>query len=259
MAGLGGRRHRRTWQLIRFTSTVTIAASVVFAVWHIVHGRFQPVDTASLLGVPLGATGLVAAVVALRKPIEGNDAELAQGWAKTLARQVETGESKVRRQLLGADTQRINLIYDLHPAPGRAATAPPAGRTFTDATPAVLPDVLEYYRATRPRRLVITGEAGAGKTVLALELLLALLENRADDDPVPIRIPLTQWDTSQPLPSLLVQRLVDAYDWPPDLAAGLVDQGMVLPVLDGMDEMDPVREDGTPDPQGPPGFSPCSC
>ncbi|WP_445528105.1 NACHT domain-containing protein [Streptomyces cyslabdanicus] len=226
---------------------------MAFAGWHIVHdsGGLKSADIATLLGVPIGVTGLVIAVAASRRPFEGNDAELARGWATTLARQVETGESMARRQLLGADTRRINLAYVLHPAQGRVATAPLAGRTFTDAAPAVLPDVLGYYRATRPRRLVITGAAGAGKTVLALELMLTLLGDRADDDPVPVRIPLAQWDTSQPLRTLLVQRLVDAYDWPPDLAAGLVDQGMVLPVLDGLDEMDPVRDDGTPDPQAP--------
>ncbi|MGW1811393.1 NACHT domain-containing protein [Streptomyces sp. NPDC002078] len=193
----------------------------------------------------------MAAVVALRKPIEGNDAELARGWAKTLARQVETGEGQVRRHLLGADTQRINLAYVLHPAGDRSATAPPAGRTFADAAASTLPDVVNYYRATRPRRLVITGAGGAGKTVLALELLLALIEDRTEDEPVPVRIPLAQWDTSQPLIDLLVQRLMDAYDWPADLAAGLVAQGMVLPVLDGLDEMDPVRDDGAPDTGAP--------
>ncbi|NEA53484.1 hypothetical protein G3I60_04770 [Streptomyces sp. SID13666] len=170
---------------------------------------------------PNHAPSSVAAVAALRKPVEGNDAELAHGRAKTPARQIEQGEGGVRRQLLGADTQRINLSYVLHPATARTASTPPAGRTFTDGTTA-LPDVLAYYRSTRPRRLGITGAAGAGKTVLALELMLTLIEDRAEDDPVPVRIPIAQWDTDQPLADLLTQRLTDAYDWPPDLAAGLL-------------------------------------
>ncbi|MEU6147763.1 NACHT domain-containing protein [Streptomyces sp. NPDC047081] len=224
---------------------------MTFAVRQLVHGALQAAETAGLVGLPAGVTSLVLAVVALRKPIEGADADLARGWARTLARQIETGEGAVRRQLLGADTERINLAYVLHPAGGRVATALQAGRTFTNATPAGLPDVLGYYRSTRPRRLVITGAAGAGKTLLALELMLALLEDRTDDDPVPVRIPLAQWDTSRPLSDLLAQRLVAAYDWPPALAAGLVGQGLVLPVLDGLDEMDPFRDDGTPDPDAP--------
>ncbi|MGW1355512.1 NACHT domain-containing protein [Streptomyces sp. NPDC002409] len=228
-----------------------IAAGVVFAVWNIIDGKKpKGVDVATLLGVPIGVTGLVIAVVALRRPVEDGGAELARKRAEKLAKQVEEGESDVWRQLLGADTQRINLAYVLHSAAERAATAPSAGRTFADG-PAALPDVLDYYRATRPRRLVVTGTAGAGKTVLALELMLALIKDRSEGDPVPVRIPLAQWDTDQPLTTLLVQRLTDAYDWSADAAAGLVAHGMVLPVLDGLDEMDPLRADGTPDPGAP--------
>ncbi|MER7972307.1 NACHT domain-containing protein [Streptomyces sp. NPDC096080] len=224
---------------------------MAFAGWNIVRdGKNDSADTATLLGVPIGVIGLVIAVVALRKPFEGNDAELARGRAGTLALQVKNSESVVRRQLLGADTQRINLTYVLHSVTERAATAPPAGRTFSNG-PAVLPDVLDYYRSIRPRRLIITGAAGAGKTVLALELMLALIEGRAEDDLVPVRIPLAQWDTQQPLTTLLTQRLTEAYDWPSGMAAELVDNGLVLPVLDGLDEMDPSRADGTPDPEAP--------
>ncbi|MFJ3828889.1 NACHT domain-containing protein [Streptomyces sp. NPDC090046] len=112
----------------------------------------------------------------------------------------------------------------------------------------MLPDIASYYRETRPERLVITGSAGAGKTVLALELLLALIEDRAVGDPVPVRIPLSRWDIErQTLPELLSERLVEAYDWPPTMAAGLVHHGMVLPVLDGLDEMDPAGPGSVPD------------
>ncbi|GGT55023.1 hypothetical protein GCM10010271_68540 [Streptomyces kurssanovii] len=249
MAGLGGRRHRRMWQFICGVCLVLIVASATFTVRQLLHDGLKADEPAGLLALPVGVLGFVAAVLALRRPIEGNDAELARGWARTLARQIETSEGMVRRQLLGADTQRINLAYILSPSTDRAASAPAAGRTF-DGTD-TLPAVLDYYKSTRPRRLVITGAAGAGKTVLALELMLTLIENRAEDDPVPVRIPLAQWDTTQPLTTLLAQRLTDAYDWPPKLAAGLVYQGLVLPVLDGLDEMDPLRDDETPDPDAP--------
>ncbi|WGK50590.1 NACHT domain-containing protein [Streptomyces sp. B146] len=224
---------------------------MAYAGWNIVNDdKSESTDTATLLGVPIGVIGLVIAVMALRKPSEDNDAELARGRAGKLARQVKDSEGRVRRQLLGADIQRINLTYVLRSVTERAATAPPAGRTFADG-PAALPDVLDYYRSTRPRRLVITGAAGAGKTVLALELLFALIEGRPEDAPVPVRIPLAQWDTNQPLNTLLAQRLTEVYDWPSDMAAHLVDHGLVLPILDGLDEMDPLRADGTPDPEAP--------
>jgi NACHT domain-containing protein len=237
------------WQFICGVCLVLIVASVTYAVWQLLHGGLKADEPAGLLALPVGVIGFGAAVLALRRPIEGNDAELARGWARTLARQVATSESTVRRQLLGADTQRINLAYILNSSTDRAASAPAAGRTF-DGT-ATLPAVLDYYKSTRPRRLLITGAAGAGKTVLALELMLTFIENRADDDPVPVRIPLAQWDTTQPLTTLLAQRLTAAYDWPPKLAASLVYHGLVLPVLDGLDEMDPLRDDETPDTDAP--------
>ncbi|MEU3920096.1 NACHT domain-containing protein [Streptomyces sp. NPDC029004] len=250
MAELGGRRHRVNWQLIGALGVLLIVASAAYAARQLMHGGLHAGDTASLLGLPLGVAGLVTAVVSLRRPIEGNDAEVARGWARTLARQVKTDESRTRGQLLGDDTERINLAYVLHPATVRSATAPAAGRTFTDS-PVAVPDITAYYRSTRPGRLVITGTPGAGKTVLALELLLNLIEARDDDDPVPVRVPLNSWDTEQPLDALLTQRLVDAYDWPLRMAEVLIAQGMVLPVLDGLDEMDPLHPDGTPDSHPP--------
>ncbi|GDY68886.1 hypothetical protein SM007_28235 [Streptomyces avermitilis] len=54
-----------------------------------------------------------------------------------------------------------------HPIAARPAKAPAAGRLSADPSPSPLPNIVTYYRKTRPLRLVITGAAGAGKTVLA--------------------------------------------------------------------------------------------
>lgn len=108
-----------------------------------------------------------------------------------------------------------------------------------------------YWRQVQPQRLVVTGPAGAGKTVFALALILALLKDRADTDPVPVRIPVSLWDTTTPLDSFLAKRLMEAYRWPEEHAAALVEHGMILPVLDGLDEMDPTLPDGSPDTEAP--------
>ncbi|MGW7102884.1 NACHT domain-containing protein [Streptomyces sp. NPDC054838] len=167
-----------------------------------------------------------------------------------MAEQVKEDEQRQWRQLIGDDTKRINVAFKLRPEPGRTALTPAdTGRLFA-GTP-TLPDVAAYYRQTRPRRLVVTGAAGAGKTVLALELMLALLEDRDERDPVPVRLSLAEWDTAIALPAWVARHLVDVYDWPTEMAEELVRQRRVLPVLDGLDEMDPTRPDGAPSRNAP--------
>lgn len=239
-----GGRYRGRRARVRASLAVGVTAGLAVTGWAFVHGGLSAELVVAIVG------GLLAVVFWLVQPpkrVQADDAELAAVHARTLARVVAEGESLVRRQLLGDDVRPVNLRFILQRAPSRGATAPPAGQAYAgEEMP--LPDITAYYRATSPSRLVITGAAGAGKTVLALELLLALIADRGEHDPVPVRIPLIEWNISVPLRSLLIRRLTDAYKWPADSAANLVEHGLVLPVLDGLDEMDPTRPDGTPGP-----------
>ncbi|MFG2127015.1 NACHT domain-containing protein [Streptomyces sp. NPDC048751] len=257
MADIGGRRQRERRLLAVGVGTVLFLGAAAYVVAQLLRGGLDPADTAGLLGLPVSVAGLAAAVAALRKPLETTDTDLVRQWAATLAVQVQESEGKLRRQLLGADTRRIDLRYTLRATPGRGADAPAAGHTFrvpgdpAPGQPPPEPDIAEFFRATRPGRLVIAGAPGSGKTVLALELVVALAAGRADTDPVPVRIPMAQWDTGQSLTDLLEEHLSQALDWPRDMAAKLVARRMVLPVLDGLDEMDPLRADGSADPTAP--------
>lgn len=228
----------------------SVAASVVYAVRQAWHGGLGPADLVTVLGFPLAVVGVVGMLAGFRKPRDGTEAARALEQAQWLARLVAVGEGRVLTQLLGKDTARINLHYGLVPNPVRAARAPAAGRGASDPATG-LPDIAAYYRSTRPARLVITGAPGGGKTVLALQLLLALIENRDPADPVPVRVPLAQWDTDVALREVLVQRLVDTFNLSRAVAGNLVAHGLVLPVLDGLDEMDPTLPNGDPDPAAP--------
>ncbi|MER8182542.1 NACHT domain-containing protein [Kitasatospora sp. NPDC094015] len=167
-------------------------------------------------------------------------------WATALAHQVRTLEQGEWRRLLGGDTERIDLGYTLTRTAGReAGNSAGSGRLL--GAPHGPVGVLDYFRALSPRRLVVTGAAGAGKSVLAVELILALIEHRRPGDPVPVRVQLAGWDTRVPLADHLVDELARCYDWPRRMARALVGRGLVLPVLDGLDEMDPPRTDGRPD------------
>ncbi len=90
---------------------------------------------------------------------------------------------------------------------------------------------------------MILGGPGSGKTTLAVQLLLGLLGTRAPEDPVPVLLTLAGWDlAAHPrLQDWVAARLGEDY---PALRAldaalprALVDHGMVVPVLDGLDEL----------------------
>ncbi|WP_055564074.1 NACHT domain-containing protein, partial [Streptomyces atriruber] len=89
-----------------------------------------------------------------------------------------------------------------------------------------------------PRRLVITGAAGAGKTVLARKLVMELNQARAEDEPVAVLIALADWDEDELLSDWIVRHLERDFGLPPRSARAVMAGRMVLPVLDGLDEMD---------------------
>ena len=97
-------------------------------------------------------------------------------------------------------------------------------------------------------RLVVLGEPGAGKTMLMVRLVLDLLARRIPGGPVPFLASLASWDpVTQDLRSWLgTQLLIDhpALANPPPTgrteptqAAALLASGLILPVLDGLDEI----------------------
>ncbi|WP_329624742.1 NACHT domain-containing protein [Streptomyces sp. NBC_01255] len=141
-----------------------------------------------------------------------------------------------------AAVERTSRVGLLGPA-GRAAEVPFTVRVTVfrgsgDPVPGTLGALADAYLRLPQRRMVITGAAGAGKTVLALELVLLLLDRRQPEDPVPVRIPLAEWDPETSLEPWLVRQVADTYGLRTGTAHDLVTQRLVLPLLDGLDEMD---------------------
>lgn len=113
------------------------------------------------------------------------------------------------------------------------------------ASSAEIAELAEKFRACEPRRLVILGGPGAGKTTLAGRLLRQLLATRKgrEDEAVPVLLPVAQWDTERHprLHAWLSEQLYQDYPglrWlGVDGFRQMIGRGYVLPILDGLDEL----------------------
>ena len=164
-----------------------VAGVVAWRTWaHTSAGSFDPVSAViGVVGLAVSVAGFGLAVRAQRQ----SDTDVA-GVAARLAVVVEQEETDARRQLLGGNDRTINVQFTFQPAPAHDA----AGVTRKGT----LEHIVGYYRKLQPRRMVITGAAGSGKTVLAVELILGLLKDRPADAAVPVRMSAASLDTSRP-------------------------------------------------------------
>lgn len=107
-----------------------------------------------------------------------------------------------------------------------------------------------------PRRLVVLGEPGSGKSVIAQWLTVELLRSwpapgpggNVPGDAVPVVLPLATWDPAVPLGDWAAAQIARTYPWLATpvpirggggrtLAGWLLDNKRVLLVLDGLDEV----------------------
>lgn len=119
-----------------------------------------------------------------------------------------------RYQLLGRGHRAISLGFQVMNAESGAPADPGQDRH--------LEDIVAFYRAQPPRRLVITGSPGAGKTFLTIELVLGLLDDHSVDDAIPVRLALTDWDTGVAFEMWLSRRIAAEYGVVPHMAQLMV-------------------------------------
>lgn len=134
------------------------------------------------------------------------------------------------------------------PVSARAAASNGNGRGERLVFSGDLGDVVTKFRGVASRQLVVLGDPGAGKSVLAMLLTLGLLADLADGEPVPVLLSLASWHPHREhLRHWLVSRLTEAYPglankaaYGADAATQLVLEGKIIPVLDGLDEIPPA-------------------
>jgi DNA polymerase III delta prime subunit len=90
------------------------------------------------------------------------------------------------------------------------------------------------------RALLILGKPGSGKTMMLLCLTRELLKRAENDSdyPLPVVFQLSSWArVRSPLTAWLVSELADTYEIPRRIGQAWVDNGRILPLLDGLDSI----------------------
>jgi hypothetical protein len=238
----------RQWMLL-----TALAAVLGAGTWFLLSGATRGAEIANVLALPIAIIGLAVAIAGVLPRRDSPDAVSAA--ARDLARAVRRHELAARAQLLGdvGDPSPADLSY--------RQPARPRWRTDGGAEQGTLRNVARFYRSLRRGRLVVLGEPGAGKTALAIQLILDLVPvERAGTGalhPVPVRLSLPAFDpapgaddahvatmsgpdVAKRFEAWVAENLKSSFAVHPRAARTLVEQGLVLPVLDGLDEMDPT-------------------
>ncbi|WP_256874683.1 NACHT domain-containing NTPase [Nostoc sp. C057] len=116
--------------------------------------------------------------------------------------------------------------------------------------PEPLPDtttILEVFDSPEiAGKLLILGAPGSGKTTTQLELAQALVGRAEEqpDYPVPVLFNLSTWkDDRQSITDWLVAELKSKYGVSKKLGQEWVNNHQLLPLLDGLDELEPQRQE----------------
>ncbi|KUN96879.1 hypothetical protein AQJ67_32425 [Streptomyces caeruleatus] len=127
-----------------------------------------------------------------------------------------------------------------------------AGASTYDDAGGRASELAETFLGLPGRRLVVTGDAGVGKTTLCMQLVLSLLQHEAADTdsgpapvpmPVPVPVSASSWRPAHlaDFTAWIAEEVARSYPQiaalGPDVPRRLVAGGHVLPVLDGLDEL----------------------
>jgi hypothetical protein len=211
-------------------------ATFVLLAWSTQRTVNEIVAYATVFGV---AIALYTAFKPDGKPSNLNDAQYEE-TVRALADRVTHAEGLQRQRLL-------DLALEPAPTGLRAAETLASYRIGFQPLHTDLPRLFDVFWRLRPRRLVLLGEAGAGKTLLLLELIKQAADARRDlAVPVLMRFNIAEWRGDQSFSEYLTEKVSAEQVLPADLVKRMLADGRIIPLLDGLDECDsegssPVR------------------
>lgn len=203
--------------------------TITLAIWMAFGAAAVNDVRASVTSLFVGLSALVLTVLDRRpEPPPPDPGKLADDLAATVNQQWR-GEAKIRDL---RDPQVLPLVWT-------RSDSSALFRVDAASFDVVTGQLAKAYRSVPAERLVVLGEPGAGKSVVAMLLTLGLLADREAGSRVPVLLNASSWDpVSQDLREWIVTTLAGTYyGGQRRLPQSLVDNDLVVPVLDGLDEI----------------------
>lgn len=156
-----------------------------------------------------------------------------------------TREVLVRRVLL-VETEAFQATLAHGPQLAVTLTESGTGKTLD------LGVITDGIQRRRWDRVVLLGSSGAGKTVLCIEVILNLLKQVRGkvtdiDGLIPVRVPAATWTEKRQLDDWLAERVEAEYGVSGGIVGSLLTRRQLLPIIDGIDEIDSAIGGGSTD------------
>jgi Predicted NTPase (NACHT family) len=239
---------RRAGLTIAILGTATPAVLLPVSAWlsRQSTGDFNiRVGWANILGLTVSAIGVVLVMIERVGALSQLSPTRITAVANNLTREALRQDSLLLAQLLSTDA------LDSRAAQGNFRLESPRSRQksankrtrFIDRN---FTEIVDFYLNETRGRMVVLGPPGSGKTVLAVSLTVGLMKRygvpvQAQERaiPIPCFFNVTSWDpTRDDLTVWLRTQVVERFRVSRKIAAHLIHDGWILPVLDGLDEMD---------------------
>jgi hypothetical protein len=168
--------------------------------------------------------------------LDQDDYDLA---VETLSERVIRAEGLQRQRLLDRASEPAPMLL-------RAAAFLRSYRSGAQPQRADSRNVFRAFWTLDSKRMLLLGEAGAGKTLLLLELIRQAAEARRTDSAVPIfiRVNMAEWRDDHTFQEYFTGKVAAQQFMPVRLFERMFSEGRIIPLLDGLDEFDP--EDSQP-------------